>query len=132
MTGILANEPLAPCANCGRPMPAEELIMLPDFRTVCGPCQAEAVAAEERRDSIDAAWASVEATLPKGWNLSALTFMGVNGGTDERPAYDTAGPWWQAGATLVGEDEDLESWAFAETPAKALRALARKFADRKA
>lgn len=121
----------APCSRCKRPIPVGELILLPDFRTVCEPCNDEIVRAESTRDSIDAAWAACEATLPRGWGIDALTYMGVNGGPGDRPDYNAGGSWWQAGALLAGETEDRTSWAYGETPAQALRALAQKFADRR-
>ncbi len=109
---MIAPEPIGTCASCGRRRPAEDLIAV-DGQLLCEPCQAESAKAEQRRDSIDAAWKSVEATLPKGW---AITSLGRE--LDEVQWVAMAeGP----GAILVGE--------LGPTPARALRALAAKLAE---
>lgn len=126
--------PMAWCPSCGRRGPVEEMVQVGEH-LVCEPCHEEAVKAEDRRDSIDAAWAAVEAALPKGWLISGLTFMGVNGGRGDWPsnvppnAVGYADAWWQAGAATSRDGEDLEQWAHGPTPAMALRALGAKLAE---
>lgn len=118
MNPLIAPEPLTPCASCGRELPADDLVVTEGFRVLCGPCQEEAAKAEDRRDSIDAAWASVERLLPSGWSIA-----GVYSDTD-------VDGMWRADAEGPGPDWAVTIGDPSPTPAGALRGLARKLADR--
>lgn len=99
----------ADCERCQREVAVEDLVTDEYGHLLCGPCQAEGAKAEERRDSIDAAWAAVEAVMPSGWILTGLS---------------QAGGTWGA---FAGPDLSPESGmvTFDTTPTRALRALAR-------
>lgn len=101
----------AACERCQREVAVEELVTDEVGHLLCGPCQAEGAKAEERRDSIDAAWAAVEATLPAGWILTGLT---------------QAASTWGAFAGPDNDDPAAGMAAFEDTPTRALRALARQ------
>ena len=69
--------------------------------------------------ALDAAWAEVEAALPRGWHLLSLS--------------DTTGePWslptWRAMAGEYGPDSPYDA-SVGATPAAALRALAARLAE---
>lgn len=108
------------CVTCGRIASSEDLLVRDDGELVCEPCFSEGAKAEQRRDSIDAAWAAVEATLPKGWVVGGVF------------AFETHHPGgvrtWRAEA-FDASDEGPAADAVAETPTRALRALARRLAE---
>jgi hypothetical protein len=103
------------CVDCGRQLPTEDLVSTSRGLT-CAPCHRERAAAEERRDSIDAAWAAVEAHA--GWRVLRLAFD--EGEEDEHR------PWYVVTGAKPGE---LLVAAIGSTPAGALRALASKIAE---
>lgn len=113
------------CDRCNRDLIDEDAISTPDGRWLCEPCNAEMGKAEQRSDSIDAAWASVEALLPKGWGLGGLAFMGAS--TSDYPR-DLDG-WWEAWAIGAAGGEDLAEYAYGYTPAQALRSLGQRVAS---
>jgi hypothetical protein len=117
---MMAQEPLATCTSCGRRRPEEDLVWT-DAGLLCQPCLDESVKAEERRDSIDAAWKSVEASVPKGWTLGSLLVT---------YARHAAPNHYSAAATMLDERTyfDRPEAATGDTAAKALRALAAKLA----
>lgn len=112
---MIAPEPLAPCASCGRRLPAEDLVFT-DGGLVCEPCQAEGAKAELRRDSIDAAWKAVEAV--KGYRVVELREIPAD---DELPV-----TLWFAAARRGDEPKPC---ATDRTPDRALRQLAAKLAE---
>ena len=113
------------CGSCGRTVDAGELIAVGD-RLLCGPCQEEAAKAEERRDSIDAAWSALEASVPKGWRLVDLTLEWQ----PEWPQTIAAATASAAiGRTVDERYEENNAQAKATTPAGALRLLAVKLSE---
>jgi hypothetical protein len=80
-------------------------------------------------DSLDAAWAEAEAALPEGWTLSGVHRSGQRGQT-KRQAY-IAAAW---GGRLLGQSvapspEKGRRIAYADSPAAALRALAKRLRE---
>jgi len=71
------------------------------------------------RDSIDAAWAAVEAVLPKDAWLDGV----------QRTSYDDDAPWEATACGPIPAGVDIIA-ATGPTPAAALRALAAKLAER--
>ena len=115
--------PVLPCESCRRTVPAEELVRVGD-RLLCAPCQEEGAKADERRDSIDAAWAAVEASVPKGWKLVDLAL-------EYQPEWRDPQAIAVASATIsrirTSDDDRFEETTErgkAPTPAQALRQLA--------
>jgi hypothetical protein len=107
------------CIDCGRQLPTEDLVST-SRGLMCAPCHRERAAAEERRDSIDAAWAAVEAALPLGWAVEGLVQYPI--GTWEATAEPTSDGQW-------APTEGPMAMAVGSTPAGALRALANKLSE---
>lgn len=71
-------------------------------------------------DSLDAAWAEVEAALPEGWELRTIEFDGLNGA--ERVDC-------RAGLYHRGMGRLENHWGDGPTPVATLRALAAKLRE---
>ena len=75
-------------------------------------------------ESLDAAWAEVEAALPEGWWIARIELSGMT--TEDMGGNRDRLTWWEAWAR---GPKDKDAKGVADTPAAALRALAAKLRE---